>query len=192
METMTIPNDIPPTVAATATETATATKTATATAAAAVFLGPGEGEAVWFLANRMTVKATTRSTGGAFGLLETLLAPGFSPPLHVHHGEDESFYVLEGTVTMRCGERMFRAEAGAFVFLPRDVPHTFVVEGNAPARMLTLLTPGGGEGFFVDGGRPAEREGLPPAGPPDIEALKRVSALYKSDIIGPPMKPTGR
>lgn len=156
------------------------------------FLGPGEGEAIWFLANRMTVKATAETTGGAFGLLETLLAPGFSPPLHVHHAEDESFWVLEGHLTMRCGEQTFRAEPGSFVFLPRHVAHTFVVEGNAPARLLTLITPGGGEGFFVAGGRPAEREGLPPAARPDIEALKRVSAQYNAEILGPPMAPTGR
>jgi mannose-6-phosphate isomerase-like protein (cupin superfamily) len=164
----------------------------TPTAADALFLGPGEGDPVWFLTNRMTVKATARTTGGAFGLLETLIAPGFSPPLHIHRAEDESFWVLEGTVTMKCGERTFRAGPGSFVFLPRNVPHTFVVEGTAPARMLTLLTPGGGEGFFVAGGRPAATEGLPPAAAPDIEALKRVSAQFNAEIVGPPMAPTGR
>jgi mannose-6-phosphate isomerase-like protein (cupin superfamily) len=155
------------------------------------FLNPGEGEAIWFLRNRMTVKATAEDTAGGFGLLESLLAPGFSPPLHVHRREDESFYVLEGDITMRCGDRIFRASAGAFVFLPRDVPHSFVVEGDRPARMLTLLTPGGGEGVFIDGGRPAEAEGLPPASPPDIAALKAVSLCYDAEIIGPPMAPLG-
>jgi mannose-6-phosphate isomerase-like protein (cupin superfamily) len=140
----------------------------------------------------MTVKATADRTGGAFGLLESQIAPGFSPPLHVHQREDESFYVLEGDVTMRCGDRTFRVGPGAFVFLPRGVPHTFVVEGHTPARMLTLLTPGGGEGVFIDGGRPAEAEGLPPAAPPDIEKLKAVSRTYGADIIGPPMAPTPR
>jgi mannose-6-phosphate isomerase-like protein (cupin superfamily) len=156
----------------------------------AYVLGPGEGQAIWFLRNRMTVKATAATTGGAFGLLESWIAPGFSPPLHVHHRDDESFYVLEGELTMKCGDRTFRATAGAFVFLPRDVPHTFVVEGGQPARMLTLLTPGGGEGVFIDGGRPAEGDGLPPAAPPDIEKLKRVSGLYGAEIIGPPMVPS--
>jgi hypothetical protein len=98
--------------------------------------------------------------------------------------------VLEGELTMKCGERTFRAAAGAFVFMPRDIPHTFVVEGGRPARMLTLLTPGGGEGVFVDGGRPAENDGLPPAVPPDIEKLKKVSGLYGAEIIGPPMVPS--
>ena len=158
-------------------------------AARAAFLGPGEGQAIWFLRNRMTVKASAATTGGAFGLVESLIAPGFSPPLHVHHLEDESFYVLEGELTMKCGDRTFRAAAGSFVFLPRDVPHTFVVEGERPARMLTLLTPGGGEGVFIEGGRPAEGEGLPPATPPDIEALKRVSRQFGAEIVGPPLVP---
>jgi len=122
--------------------------------------------------------------------VESWVAPGFSPPLHVHHREDEAFWVLEGEVSLRCGDRTFRARAGSFAFLPRGVPHTFVVEGGAPARMLTLLTPGGAERLFVEGGRPAEHDGLPPAAPPDIEALKRVSARYGSDVVGPPMAPS--
>ncbi len=162
----------------------------TNTADQACFLEPGAGQTIWFLRNRMTVKATAETTAGAFGLLESVIAPGFSPPLHVHHREDESFYVLDGEVTMKCGDRTFRATAGAFVFLPRNIPHTFVVEGTQPARMLTLLTPGGGEGVFIEGGRPAEHDGLPPPTPPDIEALKRVSARYDAEIVGPPMAPT--
>src|SRR5436305_14365092 len=98
------------------------------TADQAFFLAPGDGDAIWFLRNRMTVKATAETTGGAFGLVETQIAPGFSPPLHVHHREDEAFYVLEGEVTMRCGERSFRATAGSFAWLPRDVPHPLIVE----------------------------------------------------------------
>jgi mannose-6-phosphate isomerase-like protein (cupin superfamily) len=153
-------------------------------------LEPGQGQAIWFLQNRMTIKATAETTGGAYGLVESWIAPGFSPPLHVHHREDEAFWVLEGEVRMRCGDRTFRATRGAFVFLPRDVPHTFVVEGDAPARMLTLLTPGGGERVFIEGGRRAEHDGLPPAAPPDIPALKRVSERYGAEIVGPPMKPS--
>lgn len=158
-------------------------------AAAARFVAPGEGDAYWFLGNRMTVKARAAETNGGFGLIETVLAPGFSPPLHVHHGEDESFYLLEGELALRCGEREFRAGPGAFIFLPRGVAHSFRVEGERPARMLTLHTPGGGEGFFIEAGRPAEADGLPPASPPDIAALKRAGARYHADIIGPPMAP---
>jgi mannose-6-phosphate isomerase-like protein (cupin superfamily) len=161
------------------------------TAEQASFVEPGEGHAVWFLRNRVTIKATAGSTGGAYGLFESLIAPGFSPPLHVHHREDEAFWVLDGEVSMRCGDRTFRAPAGSFVFLPRDVPHTFVVEGDTPVRMLTLLTPGGGEAFFLEAGRRPEHDGLPPAAPPDIATLQRVGAKFGSEIVGPPMAPLG-
>ena len=152
-----------------------------------IALAPGEGSAVWFLQNRMVLKATAASTGGAFGLVESLIAPGAAPPMHVHYEEDEAFYVLEGELTFQCGDRTARATAGSFVFLPRGVPHGFVVESDTPVRMLTLLVPGGGERIFVEAGRPAEGPGLPPAAPPDIPTLKRVARKYGNDIVGPPM-----
>jgi quercetin dioxygenase-like cupin family protein len=155
----------------------------------ATLLAAGEGEAIWFLDNRIAMKATAESTGGAFGLFESLIAPGSSPPLHVHHREDESFYVLEGTVTFRYADQTITGGPGTFVFLPRDVPHTFVVEGDTPARMLTLINPGGGEQFFIEAGKPPEGEGLPPAGPPDIEKLTQVAAKFGTEIVGPPMQP---
>jgi mannose-6-phosphate isomerase-like protein (cupin superfamily) len=151
----------------------------------------GEGETTWFQPNRMVVKATAAATGGAFGLVESWIAAGSSPPLHVHHREDESFWVLEGRVRFRCGDEEIVAGPGSFVFAPRDVPHTFVVEGDEDAHMLTLLTPGGGEQFFVDAGRTPEGPGLPPAGPPDVARLKQVAPLYGMDIVGPPLAPGG-
>ena len=54
---------------------------------------------------------------------------------------------------------------------------------------LTLLTPGGGEGFFLDGGRTPEGPGLPPPGPPDVEKLQQVASLYGAEIVGPPLAP---
>ena len=154
-----------------------------------VFLRAGEGEPFWFLHNRAVVKATAESTGGSFGLLESCIPAGASPPLHVHHREDETFWVLEGTFTILCGDRTFRAGPGSYVFLPRDVPHGFVVEGPGDARLLTLLTPGGGEGFFVEAGRPAEGPGLPPRDPLDLVALERAAVKFGIELIGPPLRP---
>jgi len=155
----------------------------------AVVLGPGEGTAVWFLGNLMVVKATTESTNGAYGLLESLVAAGSSPPLHIHHGEDETFWVLEGSMTVRCGDETFSAGAGSYVFLPRGVPHTYRIDSPTPARLLTLLTPGGCEAFFVEGGQPADRLELPPAGTVDIPRMKRAAEKFRSEIIGPPLAP---
>jgi quercetin dioxygenase-like cupin family protein len=156
----------------------------------AVMLGPGDGTQVWFLKNLMTIKAVAQNTNGAYGLLESLIAPGFSPPLHVHHREDEAFWVLDGEFTFRCGQRTFRGLPGSYVFLPRGVPHTFVVEGDKPGRLLTLISPGGGEAFFVEAGRPAERPTLPPPGPIDFAALERAATRFGDEFVGPPLAPS--
>jgi mannose-6-phosphate isomerase-like protein (cupin superfamily) len=150
------------------------------------------GEAVWFTQNRMTIKATAQDTRGAFGLVEGLGAAGSSPPLHVHSREDELLYLLEGELTIRCGERTFAAAPGSLTLLPRGVPHTFVVEGDTPARLLSISLPGGFERYFAEAGRPAEGDGLPPAGPPDVARLREVGERYGLALVGPPLAPRGR
>jgi mannose-6-phosphate isomerase-like protein (cupin superfamily) len=152
-------------------------------------LMPGEGEAIWYVNNRATIIATAAQTGGAFSLVHMEVAIGHGPPLHIHRAEDEAFWILEGPLTVRCGDEEFSAGPGSFVFTPRGVPHTFRLEGNLPARLLVLLTPGGGEGFFIEAGRPAAGPGLPPPGPPDVAALAAVAARYHQEFVGPPLAP---
>jgi len=152
----------------------------------------GEGEETWFQPNRMRVKASAADTGGAYGLVESWIRAGSSPPLHVHHDEDEAFFVLEGRVRFRCADRDIVGGPGSFVFLPRDVPHTFVVEGDEDAHMLTLLSPGGGERFFIEGGRAPEGPGLPPPGAPDVAKLRELGPRFGNEILGPPIAPEGR
>jgi quercetin dioxygenase-like cupin family protein len=153
-------------------------------------LKPGEGKAVWFLGNLTVVKATAETTNGAYGLVESLVPAGASPPMHVHHREDESFWVLEGALKIFCGEETYDAPAGSYIFLPRDVPHTFKVVSETPVRLLTLMTPGGGEQFFVEAGRPAERMTLPPAGPPDLAKLEEVAIRFGSEFYKPGQTPS--
>jgi mannose-6-phosphate isomerase-like protein (cupin superfamily) len=148
----------------------------------------GTGEVVWFLDSRMTIKSSASTTLGQFGLVEALVPPGNSPALHIHHAEDEIFWIIEGHLTYRCGDETFPAAPGSFVRLPRGVPHTFVVEGDSNARYLILYVPGGAERFFLEAGRPAEGDGLPPRGPMDFELMARISAKFKMEIVGPPMK----
>ena len=76
------------------------------------------------------------------------LPPLLDTPLHVHANEDELFHVIDGHHEFRCGEREFRVGPGAFVFLPRGVPHGHrrIIEGEG--RLLVITTPGGFDGFF--------------------------------------------
>jgi mannose-6-phosphate isomerase-like protein (cupin superfamily) len=147
----------------------------------------GEGEAIWFQPNRMTIKAAAEHTGGAYGLLEARVPAGSSPLLHIHQREDEAFFVIQGRVRFHCDGRDAVAGPGSYVFLPRGVPHTFLVEGDEEAHLLVLLSPGNGERFFAEAGRTPEGPGLPPPGPPDVEKLMEVSADFGMEIVGPPL-----
>ncbi len=144
-----------------------------------------EGRAVWFLGSLLIVKATGEQTGGAFGLIDNLMPPGAGSPYHLHHKEDEAFYVVEGEMTFYVGDERVKAGPGAFVYGPRGVPHGFEVEGDAPARMLLQNYPAGFEAFPVEVGEPAEELVLPPAEPPDMERLMAIAAKYDIEILGP-------
>jgi len=67
-----------------------------------------------------------------------------------------------------------------------------MIMASHPTSRVSAVSPGGGERFFVDGGRTPESEGLPPAGPPDIARMQRAAAVYESEIVGPPMQPRAR
>lgn len=142
-----------------------------------------EGESVWFLNTLVTYKASANQTSGQFGLIEQLLPPGFEPPLHVHHREDEAFYVLEGHLTFICNDNSFEADPGSFVFLPRDIPHTFKVSDKGQARLLQFNAPGGFERFHADMGEPAQTQTLPQPSAPDIAKLQQLAAKYGFELL---------
>jgi mannose-6-phosphate isomerase-like protein (cupin superfamily) len=154
---------------------------------APLMVTPDGGQVLWFGPNRTRILAGAGDTGGAYGLLHSWVPEGASPPLHVHHDDDEAFYVLEGRMRIVCGDAEYIAPAGSFALLPRGVPHTFVAEGAGDVRVLTLISPGGGERYFVEAGAPAGGPGLPPAGPPDIARLNAAGPAHNIEILGPPL-----
>ena len=107
------------------------------------FLQANEGEAIWYTAARMTLKATSESTGGALSLVEVLAPPDFAAPWHVHRRDDEMFYILDRSFLFKCGDKLFEGGPGAFGFLPRDIPHSFKNVGETLAKFLVLGTPAG-------------------------------------------------
>src|SRR5689334_21360621 len=106
-------------------------------ALAPIALAPGEGEALWFMGGLTTIKASGAQTAGRVAVTETLAPRGAGSPLHVHRREDEWFYVIEGELTFWVGGETIVAPAGAFVYGPRDVPHTFLVSSEQ-ARFLLV------------------------------------------------------
>lgn len=152
-----------------------------------IALGPDEGEAFWFFDCLVIAKATQATTGGRVAVLEHRAARGTGSPLHVHHDEDEWFYVIEGEVTFWVGGEVIVSPAGSFVYGPRDIPHTFIVSSDE-AHFLLVAEPAGFDDFVRAVGEPAPRLEIPPASTeaPDIEALSRLAATFGIDIVGPP------
>ena len=151
-------------------------------------LREGEGEARWWLGSLTTIKATGKDTGGRYSLVEVLEPEGTEGPLHVHHREDEGFWILEGELTFQIGEERLRAAAGSFVFGPKGVPHSYRVDVG-PARILYILSPSGFEEFIYASSKPAGSLTLPPAaeGPPSDAEMERLVALARqhgAEILG--------
>ena len=131
----------------------------------------------------VTVLARAEETGGAFGLMEGLLTRGADPPPHVHHREDESFFILEGTLGVRGGDDSFTAVPGSFVFCPRDTRHLLTVESDE-VRLLTFITPGGLEPFFVELGEPAHDRTFPAVTlEPDVERIVTLAGHYGVEVL---------
>jgi len=131
----------------------------------------------------VSVLAGAEHTGGAFGLMEGVIRKGAEPPPHVHHREDESFFVLDGSLRARVGDDWLSATPGSLLFCPRDVPHFLVLETDE-VRLLTLVTPGGLEQFFVDLGEPAPDRTLPSVLPePDVQRVVTLAAHYGAEVL---------
>jgi mannose-6-phosphate isomerase-like protein (cupin superfamily) len=112
-----------------------------------VIVRPGEGRD---FGDGLYCRITSASTGGAYCVFEQVTIPGEGVPLHVHARDDEVYYILEGQYEMHCGERLFTAEAGALVVIPRGIPHAFRNAADTPSRALTLFIPGGFDEFVAE------------------------------------------
>jgi quercetin dioxygenase-like cupin family protein len=151
-------------------------------------------EPLWFLGTLVRPKLSGEQTGGRFALWEGVLPKGAAPPLH-SHPEDETFYVLEGSVIVWTGDELGQegtaCDAGTAIFVPGGTPHSFRVNSDT-ARMLFLSTPSGIEKFVHALAEPAAWPWLQP--PPDgprvpaerLDAIEREHGVLRS---GPPPTP---
>jgi quercetin dioxygenase-like cupin family protein len=154
-------------------------------------LQAGEGEALWAFGVLATIKASGDTTAGRVAVIEHLAPQGAGSPLHVHHREDEWFYVIAGELTFWVGGQVIHAPVGTFVYGPRDIPHTFDVSSDE-ARFLLVTEPAGFEKFMRAASEPAPTLTIPPppTEPPDLDGLAALAAQYGIEILGPPGIPS--
>jgi mannose-6-phosphate isomerase-like protein (cupin superfamily) len=143
---------------------------------------------------RYSIKTSGEQTEGRLLQLHAVDGPGAAPPMHIHHYADETWYVIDGELTVFVGDERIEARPGDFVLGPQGVPHTFLVTSER-AEFLVTFSPAGTEGpsgFGVDG---FFREVAVPVVPgqappeptePDPEDFARRMARYGIEMTGPP------
>ncbi len=131
-----------------------------------------------------TFYANRDETGGAFAVVRTHGRKGGEPMRHIHHREDECFFVLEGQISVTVGQETFIAPAGTLVYLPQGIPHGFFADTNEAA-FLNFIAPGGFEEYFRELSTPVASLTLPPApdSPPDAERIMAVAAKYCIEYV---------
>jgi len=134
-----------------------------------MYCGPGD---------RVTFLATGADTHGSCLIIEGVVAPGGGPPPHVHHFEDETFYVLEGAVTFHAGEQTIHGKPGDLIHIPRGTVHSLKNEGTVPGRALVVISPAGPTGMqqFFEESFVATTDRSAPLPPLTDELMKRMLA----------------
>jgi quercetin dioxygenase-like cupin family protein len=122
---------------------------------------------------------TGRETAGGLVIFESIIQPNGGPPRHVHHREDEAFYVVEGKFLYECGDKRAEGGPGTYVFLPRDIPHCFQNIGDRAGKMVVICQPAGLESFF--------EEISAIKGPPDPAKVVPIGQKWGLELLGPPM-----
>jgi mannose-6-phosphate isomerase-like protein (cupin superfamily) len=139
-----------------------------------VVRGPGEGASIAIGSSRGIFKGEAGDGDGTFSLTELTLAPGFPEPApHFHERLVDSFYVLEGVLTLRFGEREVEAGAGSFAAVPPGTVHTFSNRSGAVVRMLNLMAPAGLEQYLKE-----VAAAMKPDEPPDPAVMARIASRY--------------
>lgn len=151
-----------------------------------IVLQPDEGKSLWVLGDLYTFKVAGEETGESFAMIEVQVQPQNGPPPHIHHREDETFYILEGEFSFLHGGRTFAATAGSFIHIPKGTLHTFKNVGASPGRFLVVITPAGFEKFFEDIGEPAvDKPYPPPFDPAIVEKLMALAPKYNLEVRMP-------
>lgn len=136
------------------------------------FLAP-----VSFLNGRFDLKISSRDTGGALCVIDTIRLGRGGPPLHLHHEQDEWFFVQEGRFLFQIGDQAYDLGPGDSIFGPRKIPHAFVNRSET-GRLMVAFQPAGTMEAFFSGGSPH----------PLSEEFKILSRQHGMEVVGPPLR----
>ena len=144
-----------------------------------VYVRADAGEGYWVMGDIFTYLVTGADSGGSYFTWISNVGPYGGPPPHVHHLEDEQFYVLEGELTFSVGDQTFQMRIGDFVHISRETVHSFK-NGPTPSRLLATFSPAGIEGFFREVGEPVKDRLASPL-PVTEETIARLLAVEDAD-----------
>ena len=160
---------------------------ATAPTGKVSFARPGDSRFAFSNAEQTRLspcKLTSDDSGGSLSAFELNVLPQAGPQFHVHHREDEWYYVLSGEFLFKAGAEQQTLPAGSSIWLPRGIPHTWANMSAAEAKLILVCQPGGFEKFFDEMGREM-------ADVHDAETatrkMKDVMAKYDMELLGPPL-----
>jgi quercetin dioxygenase-like cupin family protein len=138
------------------------------------------GKKLSILGIPMVIRIHGRDTGGVLSAVESHDVPGGGPPPHIHHREDETFQILEGEYEFTVAGKNSVAKKGTTIFAPRGIPHTYRYLGQAPGRLMCVITPAGFEGFFEKiGALTAQQQ-------QDIPRVLEIGKEFGLEILLPP------
>jgi quercetin dioxygenase-like cupin family protein len=149
----------------------------------AYVLRPGEAELRWMGETSTYFLASGEETDGTFCLVDERAERGMRVPLHRHPDDMESFYVLEGELTLFVGAGGVRASAGSFAHVPAGAVHGFRVESEE-ARYLILTTPHHGE-FYRAITVASQPDGSPPDESVEGPRIEQAARKFGIEFIGP-------
>jgi mannose-6-phosphate isomerase-like protein (cupin superfamily) len=138
------------------------------------------------LSSTFDCKVSGKDTNGQLCIFDTIRDKGFGgPPLHLHHKQDEWFYVIKGEFKVQVGDEVLILKEGDSAFAPRKVPHAFAKTSEGVAQMMVLFQPAGKmEDFFI------ERASLEN----ETDLVKKEAALktlwdrHGMKVVGQPLK----
>lgn len=144
----------------------------------------------WFGNTLVSIPVSCAEGSDQMSVIESWAPFGDSPPLHIHHTQDEVFVVLKGRLRIAVGGKDLLLDAGERALAPKGMPHTYRVESPEGAQFLCITQGSDFETMVRKASRPAIAATLPEPMAPTPEMIAGLTALCAAsriDFVGPPL-----